>query len=150
MEILINNRKGPAVSSEMISLVKEVVQRVLRLEEVENVLEVSILITDNREIKALNNRYREEDLPTDVLSFVMDEEYLGDIVISWDKVLEQAEKYGHSKKRELAFLTVHGLLHLLGYDHLVEKDRFRMCQREEEILQRLGFDRSWSSVDGSS
>lgn len=141
MEILINNHIGSACTSEMLDLITRVVQRVIQLEEAETALEVSILVTGNQEIKALNAQYRQQDLPTDVLSFVMDEEYLGDIVISMDKVLEQAERYGHSQERELAFLTVHGLLHLLGYDHLEKKDRLRMRQREEEILTQLGFAR---------
>lgn len=145
MEILINNHDMLAFTSEMMALVKRVVERVLQLEKVENALEVSILITNNQEIKALNAEYRQQDVATDVLSFTMDAEYLGDIVISMDKVLEQAEKYGHSVERELAFLTVHGLLHLLGYDHQVASDQLCMRQREEEILNQLEITRNFSS-----
>lgn len=145
MEILINNHNMLAFTTEMMALVKRVVKRVIQLEKVENALEVSILITNNQEIKALNAEYRQQDVATDVLSFAMDAEYLGDIVISMDKVLEQAEKYGHSVERELAFLTVHGLLHLLGYDHQVASDQLRMRQREEEILNQLEIMRNFSS-----
>lgn len=145
MEILINNHNMLAFTSEMMALVTRVVKCVIQLEKVENALEVSILITNNQEIKALNAEYRQQDVATDVLSFAMDTEYLGDIVISMDKVLEQAEKYGHSVERELAFLTVHGLLHLLGYDHQVASDQLRMRQREEEILNQLEITRNFSS-----
>ena len=95
------------------------------------------MITDNIEIQSLNAKYRNVDAPTDVLSFEMDDQYLGDIVISMDKVIEQAQEYGHSQKRELAFLVVHGMLHLLGYDHIDEVDRVLMREKEEKILNDL-------------
>lgn len=125
-------------------------------------VEISILLTDNEGIKKINQEFRNVDAPTDVLSFPMadydepgdfsemedsKDEYfnpdtgelmLGDIIISVDKVLEQAEKYGHSKERELAFLTAHSMLHLVGYDHMVEEERRIMEQKQEDILQLLG------------
>lgn len=122
---------------------------------------VGILITDNEEIHRLNLEHRQIDRPTDVLSFPMidfgvpgefdwletdgddcfdpdsGELLLGDIVISADKVLEQAEAYGHSVTREYAFLITHSMLHLLGYDHMTPEDAALMEQRQEEILQNL-------------
>ncbi|AZR73154.1 rRNA maturation RNase YbeY [Anoxybacter fermentans] len=138
MEILINNHNIEAFTPELEDLVRKVVQHAADVEDRKDALEVSILITNNAEIQKLNAKYRQINAPTDVLSFPMDEEYLGDIVISMDKVIEQAEEYGHSIERELAFLTVHGMLHLFGYDHIEEEDRVLMRQREEEILNQLG------------
>ena len=98
--------------------------------EVENVdnLEFNVIIINNEEIHKINKEYRGIDRPTDVISFALEDykdikyendyRVLGDIYISIDKVKEQAKEYGHSEKRELAFLAVHGLLHLLGYDHM--------------------------------
>lgn len=141
MDILISNNDMKAFTPEMEALLNKVVEHVVQAENATGAEEVSILITDNTEIQSLNAEYREIDSPTDVLSFPMDEECLGDIVISMDKVLEQAEEYGHSPERELAFLTVHGMLHLLGYDHIEEEDRVQMRTREEEILNELGIRR---------
>lgn len=137
MDILISNNEMEQFTPEMEELLNQVVEHIVEVEGVD-ADEVSILITNNAEIQGLNAEYRNIDAPTDVLSFPMDEEYLGDIVISMDKVLEQAEEYGHSPQREIAFLTVHGMLHLLGYDHIEEEDRVRMRAREEEILHELG------------
>ncbi len=125
--------------------------------------EVNVLLTDNEDIRQINNEYREIDSPTDVLSFPMvdyekpsdfdrledmandyfnpetGELLLGDIVVSVDKVLEQAEKYGHSQTRELAFLVAHSMLHLCGYDHMEEEERLEMEKKQEEILSRGGY-----------
>lgn len=137
MDILISNNEMEQFTPEMEEMVYQVVGHIVEVEGIE-ADEVSILITNNAEVQGLNAEYRDIDAPTDVLSFPMDDEYLGDIVISMDKVLEQAEEYGHSPQRELAFLTVHGMLHLLGYDHMEEEDQVRMRAREEEILNELG------------
>ena len=124
--------------------------------------EVSLLITDNARIREMNRQFRQIDRPTDVLSFPMiqfdqpgdfsfleEEEpeecfnpetgelVLGDIVISAEKVLEQAEEYGHSVKREYAFLIVHSVLHLTGYDHMVPEEAEWMEQRQRQILEQL-------------
>ena len=124
--------------------------------------EVSLLITDNARIQEMNRQFRQIDRPTDVLSFPMiqfdqpgdfsfleEEEpeecfnpetgelVLGDIVISAEKVLEQAEEYGHSVKREYAFLIVHSVLHLTGYDHMVPEEAEWMEQRQRQILEQL-------------
>ena len=113
---------------------------------------VSVSIVDNRYIHKINKKYRHIDRPTDVISFAfLDNEnnydkilfspgpvVLGDIYISLEKAKEQAEEYGHSLHRELSFLFVHGLLHLLGYDHMNEEDEKVMFQLQEEILSIKG------------
>ena len=116
--------------------------------------EVSVSFIDNREIRILNKQYRDKDVPTDVLSFPLGEngvydenpdnnyKLLGDVVISLEKAKEQAELYGHSETREIAFLTVHSMLHLLGYDHEnggLEETIMR--EKEQEILTELGITR---------
>ena len=106
--------------------------------------EVSVLICDSTRIHELNKAYRNVDSATDVLSFPLDKEIsggvmqLGDIVINRDRVYSQAKEYAHPPKRELAFLTVHSMLHLFGYDHEKEEDKLIMRRLEEEILTRLG------------
>lgn len=126
---------------------------------------VNVLLTDDEAIHELNREYRNTDRPTDVLSFPMidyetpadfsmveeaPEEYadpdsgellLGDIVISLDRMEAQAEEYGHSIRRELAFLIAHSMLHLCGFDHMNDDERIVMEQKQEEILRRLGITR---------
>jgi len=130
----------------------------LAAEGVTGAIEVSVRVTDDATLHQLNRDYRNVDAPTDVLSFADDEEndgaptafvrppnaprYLGDLAISYERVVAQAVEYGHSRARELAFLTVHGILHLLGYDH--ERgvaDQAVMRAREEVIMQQLGLPR---------
>ena len=109
----------------------------------------SVIIIDNEKIHEINKEYRGIDRPTDVISFALeeDEDYevkdrlLGDIYISIDKVYEQAKEYGHSVKRELFFLVTHGFLHLLGYDHMNEKDEKEMFSLQEKILDNYGVKR---------
>ena len=112
--------------------------------------DVCVLITDAEEIQTLNRTYRAVDRVTDVLTFPAWEgdailcppdEYLGDIAICYERAAEQAEEYGHSLERELAFLAVHGALHLLGYDHMTPEDEKRMLGKQEEILTGLGLTR---------
>lgn len=112
--------------------------------------EVNIIFVDLEEIHFINKSYRGIDRPTDVISFalednedkcVSDVRVLGDIYICMEKVYEQAKEYGHSFKREMAFLTVHGLLHLLGYDHMEKEDEEIMFGMQEEILDELGIRR---------
>ena len=116
---------------------------------------ISISFVDNKYIHKINKKYRDVDRETDVISFAFldDDENrdhtlhskgivpLGDIYISVDKAKEQAENYGHSLERELSFLYVHGLLHLLGYDHQNEEQEKEMFALQEEILQKLGVTR---------
>ena len=118
--------------------------------EVENVdnLEFNVIIINNEEIHKINKEYRGIDKPTEVISFALEDykdikyendyRVLGDIYISIDKVKEQAKEYGHSEKRELAFLAVHGLLHLLGYDHMEKEDEKVMFSKQELILDGYG------------
>ena len=138
-------------------LIKEVVSRVLEEEKVLPEVDVYITLTNNEEIHKLNKEYRDVDRPTDVLSFPMYErdeiaglkndtddeieKILGDIIVSIEKVREQAEEYGHSFERELAYLVTHGMLHLLGYDHMIEEEKAVMRKREEEILETLNITR---------
>lgn len=127
--------------------------------------QVSVLITDNDEIHRMNLEHRQIDRPTDVLSFpmvdygtpgdfsVLEEDgtdcfepdsgelMLGDIVISADKVAEQAQEYGHSTTREYAFLLTHSMLHLMGYDHMTQEEAAEMERLQEEILQKLNISR---------
>ena len=115
--------------------------------------EVSVTLTDDAHIHVLNRDYRSVDRPTDVLSFalteseepaILDAPYgvvLGDLVISLERVAAQAEEYGHSVLRELSFLTVHGMLHLLGYDHTEEEDRVEMEEEQRHVMDVLGIAR---------
>ena len=126
----------------------EYAQKVEGLDDTE--LEFSVIIVDNKRIHEINKLYRNIDRPTDVISFAL-EDYkdvefdnyrpLGDIYISIDKVKEQANEYGHSELREVAFLTVHGFLHLLGYDHMKKEDEEIMFARQELILDGFGIER---------
>ncbi len=112
--------------------------------------DVCVLITDAEEIQRLNASYRNIDRVTDVLTFPAWEGeailcppdgYLGDIAICFERAAEQAEEYGHSLERELAFLSVHGTLHLLGYDHMQPEDEQKMFAKQDEILNELGYHR---------
>lgn len=119
--------------------------------------ELSVTFVDNEKIQEINREYRDKDRPTDVISFAMEEmgegemeihyddeapRMLGDIIISIQKAEEQAKEYGHSVKRELGFLALHGLLHLLGYDHENEADEKVMFDKQKEILDAYGLTRS--------
>ena len=111
--------------------------------------EFNIIIVDNVKIKEINKEYRGLDKVTDVISFALEddetfvenERTLGDIYISIDKAKEQADEYGHSQLRELSFLVTHGILHLLGYDHMIESDEKIMFKRQEELLDGYGITR---------
>ena len=134
----------------------------MKEEGVECQYQISLLFVDNEEIREINNETRNIDRATDVLSFPMldfedkkvfnemylnydfdetfkdgDELILGDMVLSLERALEQSEEYGHSYEREVSYLVVHSILHLLGYDHMEEDDKKRMRKREEEILNKL-------------
>lgn len=109
---------------------------------------LSLLITTNAQIQEINREYRQKDAPTDVISFAYNEtenfgtvNMLGDIVISIERVKEQSSEYGHSDEREFYYVLCHGILHLLGYDHIEEKDRVIMRKREEEILSKFNYNR---------
>lgn len=106
----------------------------------------SLILVDINEIQEINRDYRQKDAPTDVISFEEeddeDETYIGDIFICVEKVHEQAEAYGHSLEREFAFLIVHGVLHLMGYDHIEKDDEVAMFAKQDEILNKTEFRRN--------
>ncbi len=127
----------------------DVIKRVLKHEKVKNA-NFSIIFVDLKEIRKINNDYRGIDRETDVISFALEDKkadfnlgirLLGDIYICIPKMEEQAKSYGHSIKRELSFLTVHGLLHLLGYDHMNKETEKEMFQLQELILNEAGITR---------
>lgn len=117
-------------------------------------LYISIILTTPKHIKEINNKYRNIDMETDVLSFPMFEkneinslknlnyeEALGDIVISIEKVKNQAEEYAHSFERELSYMVVHGFYHLMGEDHIKEEEKIKMREKEEKVLRKLNITR---------
>lgn len=150
MTVLFENNTNQQVD---IKLIEKVIETSLKYENVKNDCEISVTIVDNDKIHKLNNKFRNIDRPTDVLSFPLidfekegmppsdQKAYLGDIVISIDKAKEQAREYGHSLEREISFLTAHSMLHLLGYDHMVEDEEKIMFQKQREILDIMGVKR---------
>ena len=155
-----NEQKQFGVTKELRDLIKQAVRASLDHMGESDRAEVSVMLVDNEEIHTLNKLHRGIDRATDVLSFPLleyDEDgnviedlldvnekgevLLGDIVISVDKVEEQAEKYGHSQTRELAFLTAHSMLHLFGYDHMEDGERLVMEEKQKEILETRGYTR---------
>lgn len=146
MEILIDNRQNKVEFKEdFIPLIEEAIKAVLILEGKSLDYEISISFVDNEEIRELNRLYRNVDGETDVLSFPMEEgegmfsmNILGDIVISLEKALEQSIEYEHSLTREIIYLTVHSMFHLLGYDHMTEEDKLIMRNKEKEVMRKLG------------
>ena len=145
-------------------IIQKVVQTCFETEKLMNTnLYLNVILTNPETIRATNKHYREIDKETDVLSFPMadypvpgdfsdieerdpdafhpetGELILGDIIISMDKVKEQAKAYGHSNTRELAFLVAHSMLHLMGYDHMVDEERKVMEAKQEEILKNCGY-----------
>ena len=134
-------------------LIRNAIEETLDYEQYGNVCEISVSFTDNEGIRELNKKFRGIDRPTDVLSFPLfdyegeSEEppvdelmgMLGDVVLSLEQAKAQAEEYGHSFEREVAFLTAHSMLHLLGYDHETgEEDEADMRRRQSEIMARMG------------
>jgi len=165
--ILTDNRQNKIeVDDELDNVVKSVVEYTLREEQVNVDCEISIIFVDNNEIRTLNKEFRDIDRETDVLSFPMldypkdsvykevykdysfDASYLdegrlvlGDMALSLEKAKEQSKEYGHSFLREVCYLTVHSILHLLGYDHMEEQEKMIMRNREEEILAAFNITR---------
>ena len=155
--LITNQQKAVKIPSGLRILIRRSCNAVLELEEFPKAAEVSVTFVDNEEIARLNKQYRKNPNPTDVLSFPLgkDGKYdinhetgalmLGDIVISMEKAVEQSGIYGHSLQREVAYLTVHSMYHLLGYDH--EKgglDAVHMREKEENALLKLGLPRTVS------
>ena len=139
-------------SKELVSLLEQVAQNGASTVLGSDNFEITVFITDKEEIKEINREHRGIDKETDVLSFPLwdrrngeepfknpetDNIMLGDIIICLSKLQEQAEEYGHSQKREGAYLCIHGVLHLLGYDHIEEEDKKEMRLKEEELLTAL-------------
>lgn len=128
---------------------KEVIKATLEEENVSNAV-FSVIFVTLDEIHALNKTYRGIDRPTDVISFALEDSndfeveglrVLGDIYVCIDRMKEQAREYNHSEKRELSFLVCHGLLHLLGYDHMEKEEEKIMFGKQDKILERLGITR---------
>lgn len=165
--IYVDNRQEKVeISEEFVSKLTEVIDFALKEEEVNIKCEISLLFVDNEEISGINKETRGIDRETDVLSFPMldyedkkvfkqiykdykfspvdfdgEELVLGDIVLSLEKALEQSEEFNHSYEREAAYLVVHSVLHLLGYDHMEDDEKSVMRSREEEILNKLNITR---------
>jgi len=149
MEILIsNNQKIIEVDENITNIIKKSIEKILEIENILNDGEVSINIVDNEEIRKLNKEYRKKDEATDVLSFPQFENLfdnlnsvdylvLGDIVISIEKVISQSKEFNHSIEREFAYLVVHSMYHLLGFDHLEANEKKNMRQKEENILNSI-------------
>ena len=166
MSIHIEYETEKTLDIEVEKIINEVIEMALDVHECPYEVEVNVVLTDNDAIQTINREYREIDRPTDVLSFPMlnydvpgdfsiveqiaaedccnpdtGELILGDIIISTEKVVEQAEAYGHSLERELGFLTAHSMLHLFGFDHMEEDERIDMEEKQEAILERVGLRR---------
>ncbi|ESL04745.1 translation metalloprotein YbeY [Catonella morbi ATCC 51271] len=166
MTILVENEAEREPDFDYEEVIKAVIEKTVETENCPYEIEVNVLLTGNDEIQEANRNFRDIDRPTDVLSFPMvdysspsdfstvnespecylnpetDELVLGDIMISVDKVYEQAEEYGHSRKREFAFLIAHSMLHLLGYDHMEDEERVVMEAKQEAVLEALGITRN--------
>lgn len=165
MTLLFEDEYGKLLPFEAEELARRVAEHCLDYEGCPYEAQVSLLLTDNTTIREMNREYRKIDRETDVLSFPLleyeapgdfsdaedsqadsfhpetGELMLGDIVISADKMLEQAAAYGHTPLREFAFLIAHSMLHLMGYDHMEEQEAKVMEHRQEEILEQLGIER---------
>lgn len=154
MIYFLNDQDKFKISYEQKILVRRAVESTLEYEGYQNNAEISVTFTDNEKIQKINNEFRGIDKPTDVLSFPLTEYEdsnvpfadeldgnLGDIVISLERAKEQAEEFGHSFEREIAFLTVHSMLHLLGYDHVnSEEEELDMRKRQSDVLKNMGLD----------
>ena len=148
-EITITNETDEYVDE---ALLNKVADYAMMSEDVNNAV-VNIIIVDNKKIREINKEYRKIDKETDVISFALEDDdtfiklpirVLGDIYISIDKVKAQALEYGHSLKREICFLVVHGILHLLGYDHMNISDEKVMFSKQDKILDELGIRRDYA------
>ena len=143
-----NNQKTVKIPAGIKILVRRSCNAVLAIEGFEEPCEVSVTFVDNEQIAVLNGDFRNKPQPTDVLSFPLGEDdtydvnqetgaiLLGDIVISLEKAMEQADLYGHSLQREVAFLTVHSMYHLLGYDHMDEGEMKKQMRSREELIAK--------------
>ena len=154
MIYFLNDQEKFEISYTQKILVRRAIEATLEYEGYKNNAEISVTFTDNEKIQKINNDFRGIDKPTDVLSFPLNDYEgsdlpladdpkgsLGDIVISLERAKEQADEFGHSFEREVAFLTVHSTLHLLGYDHVnSEEEELDMRNRQSEVLKIMGLD----------
>ncbi|MFS0612650.1 rRNA maturation RNase YbeY [Lederbergia ruris] len=143
------------LTEENLGMIEKLLTHAAEVEEIDEEAEVSLIFVSNPKIQEINKEYRGKDQVTDVISFALEESLegevmiqgtqlprvLGDIIISLDRTEEQAREYGHSFKRELGFLAVHGFLHLLGYDHMNKEDEELMFNKQNEILAGFGLER---------
>lgn len=158
--VITNKQKKVKIPTGIRMLVRRACTAVLKMEEFLDSAEVEVTFVDDNEIHELNKEFRNIDRSTDVLSFPLGEngvydtnpatnaKMLGDVVISLEHAVAQAEEYGHTLQREVAFLTVHSMLHLLGYDHVnggIEAETMR--EKEEEVLVKMGLSREVTFMD---
>lgn len=148
-----NDQNKLPLPEDIEKLIEDCARAALEEETMTDDAEVSVTLVDNERIRALNYEHREIDRETDVLSFPLGDEegfevdpdtdaiLLGDIVISLEKAQSQAEEYGHSFRREVAFLITHSLFHLLGYDHMTPEEESEMFAKQEKVLEKLGITR---------
>ncbi|MGI6083847.1 MAG: rRNA maturation RNase YbeY [Acetivibrionales bacterium] len=155
-----NYQKTQEISKDTQKLIEKAIKLCVKKENFPYPCEISVTLTENRSIQEYNREHRGIDKPTDVLSFPSIEYvsgepqlqpgdlepdtgrvFLGDILISAEKAFEQAKEYGHSLERELSFLAVHGVLHLMGHDHETDEDKKRMFSLQEEVLNEMGLSR---------
>lgn len=165
MSIYIENELDKDISEEYYNIVKDIVEAAIDYMVCPYQCEVNVIFTDNDGIREINKLHRDIDSPTDVLSFPMcdfqeigdfqtldnnpvdyfnhdsGELMLGDIILNLDRIASQAQEYGHTKRRETAFLTAHSMLHLFGYDHIDDEERIIMEEKQEEILTKKGYTR---------
>ncbi|HCQ5683135.1 TPA: rRNA maturation RNase YbeY [Clostridioides difficile] len=152
MDLILDDRQDKLeVSEELIEKIKDIIIECLDYEGYDDNYEVSLSFVDNKEIHELNREYRGVDRVTDVLSFPLlsdnfedvelEEESLGDIVVSLERALEQSIEYNHSFEREVCFLICHSMFHLLGYDHDTDENTKEMREKEEHILNKLNITR---------
>ena len=154
-----NRQKAVKVPTGLRLLIRRCCHAVLVMEGFEGAAEVDIMLVDNAQIRAINNEQRKIDAATDVLSFPLSEDrnfdvnpetgnfLLGDVVLSLERAVQQAQQYGHSLQREVGYLTVHSMLHLFGYDHVQGGlEAVRMREREEAVMNAIGLPRGSSYV----
>ncbi len=156
--IISNSQKEVKIPTGLRMLGRRCCNAVLRMENFQGAAEVSVTFANNEQIHELNKMHRNVDAPTDVLSFPMGEDgkydidpatnakILGDIVISMEKAVEQADRFGHTLQREVGYLTAHSMLHLLGYDHEEPLEKVHMREKEELVMTQLGLPSTTSYV----
>lgn len=151
MTILIDNRDVEFdIPKSIFKDFEDASKVILEMENINDEVEISVSFVNDEEIKQLNRDYRDKDKVTDVLSFPTEMNYhieglpviLGDVVICLKRAKEQSEEFGHSFERELVYLFVHSMFHLLGYDHIDEDDKVLMRKKEKEALKRIGIFRN--------